>query len=166
MKNDRKLPRLKEYDYSSNGKYFVTFCVKDMKCVLSMIVGSGDPDAPQVRLSKEGKIVENNITEMNKRYSEIKIEKYVIMPNHIHLIVSVEKTDSCGASGSPLPTNSLVSRHIGTLKRFCNKQIGGNIWQTGFYDHIIRDDDDYIYHLQYIDENPRKWLIGKDKYYS
>ncbi|MBR4241219.1 MAG: transposase, partial [Eubacterium sp.] len=95
----------------------------------------------------------------------IKFEKYVIMPNHIHLIVNIESTDSNGASGSPLPTNSVLSRHIGTLKRFCNKQIGDNIWQTGFYDHIIRNEEDYLHHLQYIEENPKKWIIGKDEYY-
>jgi len=162
-KKNRKLPRLKDYNYSSNGKYFVTICVMYMKCVLSSIVGSGDPDAPQLHLSSLGIIVENNILEMNKRYDEIKFEEFVIMPNHIHLIVDVNNN---GASGSPLPTNSLLSRHIGTLKRFCNKEIGKNIWQTGFFDHIIRNEEDYIYHLQYIQENPRKWLIGKDKYYA
>ncbi len=70
-----------------------------------------------------------------------------------------------GAATSTLPTNSKLSRYIGTFKRFCNKQIGASIWQTGFYDHIIRGEQDYLQHLQYIDENPRKWLIGKDEYY-
>ncbi|MBR3738701.1 MAG: transposase [Eubacterium sp.] len=164
-KKNRKLPRLKNYNYSLNGKYFVTFCVKNMKCLLSSIVGSGDLDAPRIILSNIGEIVEYNILLMNTIYENIKFEKYVIMPNHIHLIVNIESTDSNGASGSPLPTNSVLSRHIGTLKRFCNKQIGDNIWQTGFYDHIIRNEEDYLHHLQYIEENPKKWIIGKDEYY-
>ena len=82
------------------------------------------------------------------------------------MIISIESDNPCGASGSPLPTNSKLSRHIGTLKRFCNQQIGANIWQTGFHDHIIRNEEDYLHHLQYIEENPRKWLIGKDEYYA
>ena len=165
-KPNRKLPRLRQYDYSSNGKYFITICVQDMKCVLSKIVGSGDPDAPQVLLTDYGIVVEKNITTMNTIYNDILIEKYTIMPNHLHMMISIETADLSGASGSPLPTNSKLSRHIGTLKRFCNKQIGADIWQTGFYDHIIRDEEDYYYHMLYIDENPKKWLLGKDKYYS
>ena len=164
-KKSRKLPRLNKYDYSSNGKYFVTICVKDMKCVLSSVVGSGDPDAPQVLLKEYGAVVEENIKTMNSIYSDIVAEKYVIMPNHIHIIISIESANFSGASGSPLPTNSKLSQYIGTLKRFCNKQIGANIWQTGFYDHIIRDEEDYLNHIQYIDENPKKWVLGKDKYY-
>ena len=134
MNKERKPTRLKEFDYSQNGAYFITICVKNMKCLLSSIVGDGDPDVPQVKLSKYGSIVEENVVEMNIRYNDIKFEKYVIMPNHIHMIIVIETK---GASGSPLPTNSKISRHIGTLKRFCNKQFGENIWQTGFYDHII-----------------------------
>ncbi|MBR2278023.1 MAG: transposase [Eubacterium sp.] len=165
-KKNRKLPRLQNYNYSSNGKYFVTICTKDMKCVLSSIVGSGDPDAPQVLLTDYGIVVEKNITTMNTIYNDILIEKYTIMPNHLHMMISIETADLSGASRSPLPTNSKLSRHIGTLKRFCNQQIGANIWQTGFHDHIIRNEEDYLHHLQYIEENPRKWLIGKDEYYA
>ena len=166
MKKNRKLPRLEGYDYSSNGMYFVTICVKDMKCILSSIVGSGALDAPQVRLTKYGTYVEEEIVKMNNIYEDIKTEKYAIMPNHVHLLVSISDNGVDGASGAPLPTNSKLSRYIGTLKRFTNKKIGKNIWQTGFYDHIIRDETDYQTRWQYIDENPKKWLIGKDEYYS
>jgi REP element-mobilizing transposase RayT len=165
MEKNRKLPRLKNYDYSTNGKYFVTFCVKDMKCVLSSVVGSGDLDAPELVLSEYGMIIDKNIVTMNGIYNDINAEKYIIMPNHVHMIIDIDNNNN-GASGSPLPTDSKLSRYIGTLKRFCNKKIGKNIWQTGFYDHIIRNKDDYCYHLQYIDENPKKWIMGKDKYYT
>jgi REP element-mobilizing transposase RayT len=165
-KKYRKLPRLKNYNYSSNGKYFVTICVRDMKCVLSSIVGSGAPDAPQVLLTDYGIVVEKNITTMNTIYNDILIEKYTIMPNHLHMMISIETADLSGASRSPLPTNSKLSRYVGALKRFSNKQIGANIWQTGFHDHIIRNEEDYLHHLQYIDENPHKWLLGKDEYYA
>ncbi|MBE6816562.1 MAG: transposase [Ruminococcaceae bacterium] len=165
MEKNRKLPRLKNYDYSTNGKYFVTFCVKDMKCVLSSVVGSGDLDAPELVLSEYGMIIDKNIVTMNGIYNDINAEKYIIMPNHVHMIIDIDNNNN-GASGSPLPTNSKLSRYIGTLKRFCNKKIGKNIWQTGFYDHIIRNDEDYEMHLQYIDKNPKKWLLGKDEYYT
>ena len=157
----RKHNRLNNFDYSQNGVYFITICTKDMKCIFSQIVGRGDPDAPQIILSEKGKIIEKNIKIMNGVYDKIKIKKYVIMPNHIHMIIDIEN----GASRLPRPTVN-ISNHIGTLKRFCNKEIGENIWQTSFYDHIIRDEEDLYYHLQYIEENPRKWIMGKDEYYS
>ncbi len=161
----RKSLRLENYDYSLCGAYFLTICVKDMYCLLSDIVGSGAPDAPQVCLKEYGEVIEKEITKMNGIYENIKTEKYVIMPNHVHLLVIINNSEYDGASRAPLPTNSLISKYVGTLKRFCNKQYGKNIWQTGFYDHIIRNEEDMHYHLQYIDENPKKWLIGKDKYY-
>jgi len=136
-----------------------------MKCVLSSVVGSGDLDAPELVLSEYGMIIDKNIVTMNGIYNDINAEKYIIMPNHVHMIIDIDNNNN-GASGSPLPTNSKLSRYIGTLKRFCNKKIGKNIWQTGFYDHIIRNDEDYEMHLQYIDENPKKWLLGKDEYYT
>lgn len=162
---DRKSIRLKDYDYSTNGAYFITFCVKDMKCLLSSVVGSGTLDAPQLHLKKYGVVVENEIIRMNGLYENIKAEKYVIMPNHVHLLVVINNSNPDGASGAPLPTNSLISEYVGTLKRFCNKQYGENIWQRGSYDHIIRSEEDLYYHLQYIDENPKKWFMGKDEYY-
>jgi len=54
---------------------------------------------------------------------------------------------------------------IGSMKRYASKEIGYSIWQKGFYDHIIRNEHDYTEHLQYIDQNPTKWLLGKDEYY-
>lgn len=163
---NRKLPRLKNYNYSESGTYFVTICIKDMRCILSEIVGSGDLDAPKILLCPFGKIVEDNIIKMNGIYDNINADKYVIMPNHIHILVSIINDNPNGASRSPLPTNSTLSRYVGTLKKFSNKQIGSSIWQSGFYDHIIRDEEDYVTHIQYIDENPQKWLLGKDEYYS
>ncbi len=87
------------------------------------------------------------------------------MPNHLHILIRID-TGLEGSSGTPTPTNSKIAAYVSTLKRMTNKQIGSNIWQRSYYDHIIRNEEDYINHLQYIDENPRKWLIGKDEYYA
>ena len=173
MKTDRKANRLKEFDYSKNGAYFVTVCVKDMKCILSTIcvddnknVGDGALDVPRVVLSDFGTAVENEIQKMNEIYDNINVNSYVIMPNHVHLLIVISNTHTNGTSRAPSPTNSIIARYVSTLKRMTNKQCNADIWQRSYYDHIIRDDEDYIYHLQYIDENPRKWLIGKDEYYA
>ena len=170
---NRKDNRLKHFDYSQNGAYFVTICVKDMKCILSQIivsksefVGDGAPDVPQISLSHFGIIVENEIQKMNDIYDNINVNAYVIMPNHIHLLIIVSNTHTNGTSRAPSPTNSLIARYVSTLKRMTNKQLADNIWQRSYYDHIIRNEEDYLTHLQYIEENPKKWLLGKDEYYA
>ena len=108
---------------------------------------------------------------MNNIYKDVSVEKYVIMPNHVHLLIVIDSyNDSIydGTSRTPSPTrqNSVISSFISTLKRYTNKQIGYNIWQRSFHDHVIRSEEDYLTRWQYIYENPKKWLIGKDRYYS
>ena len=158
----RKSYRLKDYDYNSNGAYFITICTNGRKSILSTItVGAGVLDRPEIILSSYGEIVDNQIKEMGKTYSHIFADNYVIMPNHIHMILRIEK----GRSGTPAPTaNSILSSYVSTLKRFTNKKIGENIWQRSFYDHIIRDDCDYMTKYKYIDENPEKWILKEDEY--
>ena len=84
------------------------------------------------------------------------------MPNHIHMILHL-KTNEYGPSRTPVPTiqNSTVSRFISTFKRFCNKEYGGNVWQRGYNDHIIRDREDYEKHVRYIVENPMNWYFDE-----
>ena len=170
---ERKTNRLSNYDYSQNGAYFITICTKDMKCTLSKIVGDGVLDVPQVKLTNYGKIINDRIIEMNSIYKNVNVERYVIMPNHIHLLIMIDNynediTEVNGTSRTPSPTrqNSIISNFISTLKRYTNKQIGYNIWQRSFHDHIIRNEEDFLTRWQYIDENPKKWLIGKDEYYA
>ena len=97
---------------------------------------------------------------MNDFYDYISVEKYVIMPNHIHLLISLNFAN--GRSGPPVPTiinnaNSEISKFVGTFKRFTNKEYGKNIWQRSFYDHIIRGEEDFKEIWEYIDGNPQKW---------
>ncbi len=104
----RKPNRLENYDYSQNGAYFITICVKDRKPILSKIVGTGVPSR-----------------------SEIKIDN----------------------------KNSTISKFVSTFKRFCNKEYGNNIWQSRYYDHIIRNQDDYNEKWDYIENNPKSYLL-------
>ena len=83
---ERKRTRLKGYDYSSVGAYFITICSYNKGCIFSNIVGGGALDAPQNKLSNIGKIVEKHILSTNNILG-ITVDKYVIMPNHIHLIL-------------------------------------------------------------------------------
>ncbi len=153
----RKPTRLKGYDYNTAGAYFVTICVKDRKQLLSKItVGDGVLDVPKNMLTEYGEVVDKYIKQMINFYDNICIDKYVIMPNHIHLLISISDHQS-GTSRTPSPTNSVISKLISTLKRFCNKKYDKNIWQRSYHDHIIRDKEDYDMIWQYIDTNVIRW---------
>ena len=97
----RKDIRLKDYDYSDTGLYFLTICTNKRKKILSNIVGGDVPDAPNVELTVYGKIADKYINQLNNHYETISVEQYVIMPNHIHLILFVNKD---GASRTSPPT--------------------------------------------------------------
>ena len=159
---DRKTARLSEYNYNTPGVYFLTLCTEKRRCILSRIVGTGVLDGPQIELLPIGAIADKYLRQLNVFYENLSVESYVIMPNHIHILLQVKE----GPSRTPVPTiqNSAVSQFVSTFKRFCNQEYGKNIWQRGSYDHIIRDQADFDNHLQYIHENPFGWL--KDEYYS
>ena len=159
----RKNTRLQGYDYNAPGAYFLTICTENRRCLLSRIVGTGVPDGPKIELLPCGKIAAKHITQLNVFYDNISVESYVIMPNHVHILLLVKEQ---GLPGTPASTlqNSIVSRFISTFKRFCNKEYGKNIWQSRSYDHVIRDQADFDEHLQYIFENPFGWQ--KDEFYS
>ncbi len=149
----RKRTRLKGYDYGKNGAYFVTICTKDKKAILGEIVGGGTLDAPKINLSPIGQIVDKYILSTNK-INSVKVDKYVIMPNHIHLILVVDNNGTPRASS---PTNEAVPHVVSTLKRFVNREVGDNIFQRSFHDHIIRGEADYQKIWEYIDTNVIKW---------
>lgn len=159
----RKSNRIKGYDYSQNGVYFITVCTRDRENLLSEItVGDGVLDVPQNKLTEYGKIVNKYILQASGN-SDLFVEEYVIMPNHIHLLIRVSNQN--GTSRAPSPTaNALIPMYISTLKRFCNRDIGRNIWQRSFYDHIVRNEDDYLNICEYIETNPLKW--DKDRFYK
>jgi REP element-mobilizing transposase RayT len=150
----RELTRLENFDYSQGGAYFITICTKDKQKLFGHIVGGGAFDAPKIILSPQGEIVEKYILSTNN-IPNLKVDKYVIMPNHIHLLLSVE--NSCGTSWAPSPTNNKISLAVSTLKRFVNKEIGYNIFQRSFYDHVIRNKTDYNEIWEYIENNPVRW---------
>ena len=89
----RKTPRYQSVDYNSVGAYFITICTKERRCILSRIVGTGVPDCPRVALTKYGEIAEKYIKQLNDFYDDLSIESYVIMPNHIHLLLFVKKSE-------------------------------------------------------------------------
>ena len=173
MKDDNQYPkrkelRIKQYNYSSRGAYFVTICIKDRKPMLSSVinpvgVGALDDPIPQVRLTAIGRLVENFLLSSD-RIAGVKIDRYVIMPDHIHAIIFLnpeEYIDQNGSSRAPTPTNEMLPHVISTFKRFCHKEIGSSVFQRGYMEHIIRDQNDYETRVKYIHENPLRWYYKK-----
>ena len=151
----RKALRLKAYDYSTPGACFVTICTHERRCILSSItVGADALGGPQVKLTETGRIVEKYIL-TTENIPGIHIDKYVIMPNHVHLILVVDHVS--GPPRASAPTMAAVPNAVSALKRLVNREIGGNIWQRSYHDHVIRNEKDYREIWRYIDENPAKW---------
>ena len=147
----RKPNRLREFDYSSNRAYFVTICTQDRKNTLCHIVGDGSP-VPK----PYGTIAALYITAISDKFPQVHVDHFVVMPNHIHLLVRV-CADECGR---PLVAPTM-SRVVKQLKGIVSKQVGDNIWQKSFHDHIIRNREDYEEHLRYIYENPLCWCYDE-----
>ena len=170
----RKHPRLKEYDYSSNGYYYVTLCSKDMKCIFGEVkknVGRGLAPAERkysdtvITLSSYGLIAEKQLFALEQRYDYVKIDKFVIMPNHVHAIIIL---NGKAAGASPRPTlPDIMCAYKSLTTRECNKLSnikGRRIFQESFYEKVIRGEKGYLEVWQYIDENPRKWQ--NDEYFA
>ena len=145
----RKSLRLENFDYSRNGAYFITICTKDKSelfwCGSSNVGVDAHIDPPEI--SEYGKVADkyiNNIKELNR---------YVIMPNHIHMILILDN----GTMWASSPTQQTVSQIVKSFKTLVTKELGFSLWQRSFHDHIIRNEKEYIVLSKYIDNNPVNW---------
>ena len=143
----RKHPRLKHYDYSQTGYYHITLCTKNRVPVLSRIL---PPDSPlqraTIQLTPVGIITDSYIANIPHVYPGVVLDKYAIMPNHIHLLLFL-------SDGSETSVPTIVR----SLKRMVTTALGQSIWQDSFYDVIIRSNAMYRCEWEYIDCNPDKW---------
>ncbi|MBQ3557366.1 MAG: transposase [Oscillospiraceae bacterium] len=150
----RKPNRLSQYDYSQPGGYFITICTKGRKEVLGTVVGADVLIGPQVTLTELGEQVRRVLEDMPS------VDKYVVMPNHIHMVVRLP--DENGAMRTSPPTR--LPAVVRYFKRSITQVTGENVWQRGYHDHIIRNEEDYLRIWEYIDTNPAKWR--EDCYYT
>ncbi len=148
----RKETRLKNYDYSSCGGYFLTICTQERRNYFWSDVGATIGRPRDVELSPYGKLVEEAINKISEIYPSIKVDRYVIMPDHIHLLLII----CADESGRPMVAPTM-SRVVQQMKGYATKRIGKSIWQKSFADHIIRNREDYEEHVKYIHENPIRW---------
>ncbi len=160
----RKPNHLPEYDYSQNGAYFVTICTGDKQNLFWNTVGADiirqqmedEEFVLHLPLSEYGRIAEQGILNIPQCYPSVTVEKYCIMPNHIHMILSF--SHDCGR----LIAAPTLSRVVGQMKRWVSKQIGAGIWQKSYYERVIRNGTEYEEIWQYIQENPLKYLLKEE----
>jgi REP element-mobilizing transposase RayT len=156
----RKQMRLKGCDYSQTGYYYVTICTINRSEILGQIVGGDAHIAPSILLTEYGKITKKYIENINISYAAVYVEKYVIMPNHIHMITALAN----GAMWASPPTGIKIPRIVRSLKTLVTKECGNSLFQESYFDHIIRDETDYLTKWNYIDTNIARW--ADDKYNS
>ena len=142
----RKHPRLKEYDYSNDGGYFVTVCVKNKEKLL------GEPVLVngKIKLTPIGETAEKHIKVINSAYDGVRVDSYMIMPDHIHMLITIS-----GGMRACRPTS--LQTVVRTFKTMVTREIGFSVWQTSFYEHIVRDEKDYTDIDNYIRANPQKY---------
>ncbi len=163
--SSRKSIRLKEYDYSQAGAYFVTVCTKHREILFGDIQGDG------VRLNPLGLAVKECWERLPQHYSFLELDAFTVMPNHIHGIVMITGNSNVGAGFKPAPTGKrhALGEIVRALKTFSARRIndlrgtiGTPVWQRNYYEHIIRNEIDLSETREYIQNNPLKWLEDED----
>jgi putative transposase len=171
----RKSIRLRGYDYSAPGRYFVTICAEEKACLFGGIASS------QIELNDYGRIVENVWKELPLHFPLVELDRFVVMPNHFNAIVVIvdPRAKRVGAGfprpdsesetlGGENPAPRRLGDVIGWFKYESTKRINGlrsmagrRIWQRNYYEHIILSDKSYWRIREYIADNPKNWV--KDK---
>ena len=143
-----KRRRLENYNYSDNGLYFVTICCQKKE---NYFWETDKSKNGVTELTYAGKITKEAIERISEKYKNARVDNYVVMPNHVHLIIEL--------SDSAVNLSTIINQ----AKGFVSKQLGYSPWQRSFHDHIIRGEKDYEIIWNYIESNPSKW--DEDKYY-
>ena len=155
---ERKKHRLTNHDYSSKGAYFITICSAERRNIFwsedSFDFVGEDIILPPVerRLSSVGVVVDNAIKQIPEKYLSVAVLQYVIMPNHVHLVIQLDPLDA---------DRRYVMQIIGQMKRYVSKTVGCSVWQKSFYDRVIRNYDEYLEISKYIQNNPKNWKLDE-----
>jgi REP element-mobilizing transposase RayT len=192
----RKPNRLKNYDYSQSGAYFVTICAKDREKIFGRIIVGADIIRPPInppsnirpQLTDIGIVVDDGIQNIGTIYPHVTVDCYVIMPNHVHMVIIINpelinppsnirppiNQPSVAAENIPPFTpretderiisarTKPISKIIGYFKQYVSRKIGFSPWQKSFHDHIIRNEFAYSRIVEYIENNPINWK--KDRF--
>lgn len=184
MLRERKHIRLRNYDYSSDGLYFITICIKDRQNYF------GEIQNDEMILNEIGKIAHEYLNEISNHFSHVEMDEFIVMPNHVHCILNLDKSDDVGTRhvvslsentetpvgtshvmslqsqpqfnqfSKPIPgsVSVIIQQYKSSVKRWCNKNTHEYFqWQSRFHDHVIRNSESYERIKNYIINNPANW---------
>ena len=159
-KHHRRTVRLKDYDYSEEGAYFVTICAHNRECLF------GNISDGRMQLSRIGKVVEDCWKWLGDQYDYVYLDEWVIMPNHLHGIIVITDEDLGGSRTAPTKEfkHKPLGRLIGAFKTVSARRIKdmrksatARVWQRNYYEHIVRNEKELIGIREYIVNNPFTW---------
>jgi len=185
-RHHRQSIRLKGYDYSRAGAYFVTVCTQGRACLFGDVVNG------EMRVNELGEIVNNEWLRTEQIRPHVELDEFIVMPNHIHAIIWIVTDDSVGATRRVAPTKNgqvaptihpysqttrpcgpksqSIGAIIGQFKSVVTKRInqmrgipGAPVWQRNYYEHIIRNDESLNRIREYIANNPLQWTLDREK---
>ena len=143
----RKPTRMPGYDYKTCGYYFITICTADKKCMFGTTK----------QLNEWGKIAEQDLMEIPQHFSSVQIDAFIIMPNHVHMILNIEQE-------STVSVNHIIGLYKSGVSRKIRKNVPDvKIWQRSYHDHVIRNQAEYEKTWEYVTYNRQKW--EEDCYY-
>jgi REP element-mobilizing transposase RayT len=165
----RRSIRRREYDYSLAGAYFVTICIRNRECLLGEICNN------TAYLSSIGNIVKKSWLKIPGHFKDVRLDRFVIMPNHLHGIIIIQRkpskdTDIISEVDSNSKRRALDLGQIVAYFKYqttkiinkINKTPGSPLWQRNYYEHIIRDEEEMKKYCKYINENPKNWDTDKE----
>jgi len=161
----RKSIRLRNFDYSHAGAYFITICTQNRECLFGEIV------ADEMQLDSVGLIVKKIWQEIPIHYPQLALDEFVVMPNHIHGIINLHRRDLGTASSAPMEFRCIVPTLGKIMRRFksmsaiaVNKSLGRSLqplWQRNYWERVVRDEKELHAMQEYIANNPRQWELDK-----
>jgi REP element-mobilizing transposase RayT len=164
--NGRRSIRLRDYDYASAGAYFVTIVTRDRKCLFGEVVNS------QMRVNPWGQAAKAEWEKSAHIRSEIEMDAFVVMPNHVHGIIVIDGAPGRATGRSPLrsgPTRRSLGAFVGGFKSAITSRInqlrntpGAPVWQRNYFEHVIRNEESLNRIRQYILDNPARWEFDRE----
>jgi len=161
--------RLKGYDYSQTGYYFVTICTRNRECVFSDVVDG------KMKLSRIGQLVQIAWNDLLERFHNLELDEFAVMPNHVHgIIIIVEAGLALPNQGaaSSAPTKDISTRLGDVVRAFKSvsainvnrflSRLGVPLWQRNYYEHIIRNEESLNRVREYIETNPLHWELDRE----
>ena len=169
-RHHRRSIRLKEYDYSRAGAYFVTISARNRQCLFGKI------EDGKVQLSAAGEIVQSEWLRSESVRRNVVLDEFVIMPNHVHgIIMLTDKTGFVGATRRVAPTRPCgpvpgsIGAIIGQFKSAATKRInqlrktrGARVWQRNYYEHVLRNENELDRVREYMTNNPLRWELDQE----